>query len=218
MLALAFGFDQQHAQGTALVMGMPITLVGLWRYAHRPAFDRRGAIVLALAAAPCVFVGAYFALHRAGDSLRPAFAIFLVALAAWMVVRSFLQSAAPRAPLAHRDAWTAAVGAAGGLMSGTFSSGGAAFAVPVLTTFFGYAQATAQGLALGLIAPGALISIVTYGLAGAIDWSTGIPLAIGGMLFLKQGVALAHRLPERLLRALFAALLVISAIALLDHR
>jgi uncharacterized membrane protein YfcA len=217
VLALAFGFDQQHAQGTALVMGMPITLVGLWRYAQRPAFDRKGALVLALAAAPCTFLGASFALHRAGTSLRPAFAVFLVVLAAWMIVRTLLQTAAPRAPVPNRLAWTAVLGAIGGGMSGTFSSGGAAFAVPALTTFFGYAQATAQGMALGLIAPGAIISIVTYGVAGAIDWWTGIPLAIGGMLFLKQGVALAHRLPERVLRGLFSLLLVISAIALVLH-
>lgn len=215
VLALAFGFDQQHAQGTALVMGMPITLVGLWRYAQRPAFDRRGALVLALAAAPCTFLGAYVALHRAGASLRPAFAIFLIALAVWMVVRTIVQSAAPRGPVPNRLAWTAVLGALGGGMSGTFSSGGAAFAVPALTTFFGYGQATAQGMALGLIAPGAIISIVTYGLAGAIDWWTGLPLAIGGMLFLKQGVALAHRLPERALRALFSLLLIVSAFALL---
>jgi uncharacterized membrane protein YfcA len=198
-------------------MGLPITFVGLWRYAQRPAFDRRGALTMALAAAPATFVGAVLALRFAGASLRPAFAIFLMLLAAWLIARTLLPSAAPGRRLPHHLAWIAVLGGSGGLVSGTFSSGGAALAVPFLTTFFGYAQATAQGMSLGLIAPGAIISIITYGLAGAIDWQIGIPLAIGGMLFITRGVALAHRLPERNLRLLFSALLMLSAIALLEH-
>jgi uncharacterized membrane protein YfcA len=217
ILSLVFGLDQQHAQGTALVMGLPITFVGLWRYAQRPAFDRRGAVVMALAAAPATLVGAYVALHLAGPSLRPAFAGFLMVLAVWLVVRTLLPAGRARPPLPHHLAWIAVLGGTGGLVSGTFSSGGAALAVPFLTMFFGYAQATAQGMSLGLIAPGAIISIVAYGIAGAIDWPTGIPLAIGGMLFIKQGVALAHRLPQRTLRLLFGALLVLSGFALLRH-
>jgi len=44
VLALFFGLNQQHAQGTALVMVVPNVLVGLWDYARRGSVDRRVAI------------------------------------------------------------------------------------------------------------------------------------------------------------------------------
>ena len=39
VLGVVFGLNQQHAQGTALVMVSPTVLVGLWHYARRPGFD-----------------------------------------------------------------------------------------------------------------------------------------------------------------------------------
>ena len=213
-LALAFGLDQQHAQGTSLVMGVPNVIVGVWRYAQHPNFDRRAAIVLALTAIPFTFGGAYVAVHIAGRSLRPAFGIFLIALAAWLAVRALQPNIENPKHLPRKPALIALVGAAGGTLSGVFSSGGAAFTVPTLSLFFGYAQATAQGLALALITPGSIVSLITYAQAGAIDWKIGIALALGGTLLIKQGVALAHRLPERTLRLFFAGLLLLSAAGL----
>jgi hypothetical protein len=50
--------------------------------------------------------------------------------------------------------------------------------------------------------------------AHQVDWSIGLPLAIGGLTTVSFGVALAHRLPERGLRLLFCGLLVITAVIL----
>lgn len=214
ILSLAFGLDQQHAQGTSLVMGVPNVIVGVWRYAQHRDFDRRSAVILGLSAIPFTFAGAYFAVHVAGRSLRPAFGVFLIALAVWLAVRALQPNVAAAKHLPRTPGLIALVGAAGGTLSGVFSSGGAAFTVPTLSLFFGYAQATAQGMALALITPGSVVSLVTYAQAGAIDWTIGLALAAGGTLFLKQGVALAHRLPERTLRLFFSGLLLLSAIGL----
>jgi uncharacterized membrane protein YfcA len=87
----------------------------------------------------------------------------------------------------------------------------------VLTTFFGYPQAQAQGLALALIAPGTVIALATYAHAGQVDWAMGVPLAAGGMIGIFGGVAAASKLPEQTLRLLFCGLLVVTAIVLLHH-
>jgi uncharacterized membrane protein YfcA len=214
LLSIVFGLDQQHAQGTSLVMGLPNVVVGLWRYSQYPNFDRRAAVILAISAVPFMFGGAYFATHVAGRGLRPAFGVFLIALAIWLAVRAFQPVLASDRFLPRKTGLIATVGAISGTMSGVFSSGGAAFTVPVMSLFFGYAQATAQGLALALIAPGTLVALATYAQAGTIDWQIGIALAIGGSLLIKQGVALAHRLHERTLRLFFSGLLLLSAVAL----
>jgi uncharacterized protein len=214
LLALWFGLDQQHAQGTALVMVVPNVAVGLWNYARRGNLDRRLGLSLALAAFPVTYLGARIAVAVPSASLRIAFALFILAVGGLMGVRAFIpgRDARDREPAP----WPLAivVGAFGGLLSGLFGVGGAVFAVPLLAFFFALPQAAAQGFGLALVAPGTLVGIATYAAAGDVNWAMGIPLAIGGVLAVPYGVKLAYRLPERSLRLVFAALMVVAAVAL----
>ena len=217
ILAIFFRLDQQHAQGTALVMVVPNVMVGLWDYARRGSVDRRVAILLGLCAVSFTLLGALYATRIAGPGLRYGFGAFTAALAVYFAARA-LRAANGRADGAPRAraawGWTALVGLFGGILSGLFSVGGAVFAVPVLSLFFGYAQQEAQGLSLALVAPGTIVGIVTYALAGDVDWWIGVPLALGGTLTVRYGVALAHRLPQRTLQLLFCTLLAAASIGL----
>ena len=215
VLSLFFGLDEQHAQGTSLAMVAPNVMVGLWNYAKRGDLERRVALLLGGSAVLFTFVGALYATRVAGPGLRYAFGGFVAVLGiyfAYRALRAPRGAPTPGARLAW--GWTAVVGALGGVLSGIFSVGGAVLAVPVLTLLFGYGQTAAQGLALALVAPGTIVGIATYALAGDVDWAIGIPLALGGVLFVRHGVALAHRLPERALRLLFCGLLGVTAVAL----
>jgi len=111
--------------------------------------------------------------------------------------------------------WIPAVGVVGGAFSGFFSVGGGVVAAPALVGLFGMRQAAAQGLALALVTPGAVVALMTYAQAGHVDWTSGIPLSLGGMLTISWGVALAHRMPERRLRAAFAVCLIVTAVIML---
>ena len=218
VLGLAFGLNEQHAQGTALVMVVPNVLVGLWGYARRGSVDHRVAIVLAVCAVPFTYVGALYATRVAGPGLRYGFGAYAAALALWFAYQTLsAKKTEARATPRLAWGWTAVVGALGGILSGLFSVGGALFAVPFLSLLFAYSQTEAQGLSLALVAPGTIVGIIAYALAGDVDWGIGIPLAAGGTLCVRYGVALAHRLPERRLRLLFCAFLAAAAIALLSR-
>ena len=214
VLVLFFGLNQQHAQGTALVMVVPNVLVGLWDYARRGSVDRRVAILLAACAVSFTFLGALYATHVAGPGLRYGFAAFVAAIAVMFGYRAVRATTAGARTPRLAWGWTAIVGALGGVLSGLFSVGGAVFAVPILSMLFGYTQTEAQGLSLALVAPGTLVGIATYAFSGDVDWSIGIPLAIGGTACVRFGVALAYRLPERTLRLLFCGMLAVTSIAL----
>ncbi|MNN73080.1 Sulfite exporter TauE/SafE [compost metagenome] len=84
-------------------------------------------------------------------------------------------------------------------------------ATPVLTLVFGVSQVVAQGLSLALAAPSTAVALVTYGMHGHVDWLTGIPLAVGGLLSISWGVRLAHALSQHLLRMLFTLFLLLCA-------
>ena len=45
-----------------------------------------------------------------------------------------------------------------------------------------------------------------------MDWSLGLPLAIGGLFTVSAGVALAHKLPEKRMRTAFAWMLAATAL------
>jgi uncharacterized membrane protein YfcA len=145
--------------------------------------------------------------------LRIAFGCFTLAIAAYTVWRTLGPRAKPLTPLAWY--YASIVGAIGGTLSGFFSVGGATFAVPAMAIFFGMSQAAAQSMGLALVAPGTFVGLATYGFAHDVDWVTGIALAVGGAGAVSFGVDVAHKLPERSLKILFAAFLFAAGGALL---
>ncbi len=109
------------------------------------------------------------------------------------------------------------VGLLSGAMSGLFTVGGGMVAVPVLVSLFGMRQTRAQGVALALAIPGSVVALFSYAQAGYVNWQVGLPLALGGLLSVSWGVALAHRMPAAWLRLLFCAVLIGTAALLLLH-
>jgi len=218
LLGVAFGLTQQRAQGTALVMVVPNVLLGLWRYARHRGFDPRGALVLSVSAPLFTYLGARIATAAPSSALRVAFGGFMLSLAIFYGLRS--RSAElridPEARLPPRLA--VSLGVVGGLVSGLFGVGGSLFAVPLMTTLRAMGQATAQGMGLALVAPGTVVNLWVYGRAGNVDWVRGVALAVGGVATMPVGVAIAHRLPERALRAIFGAVALVSAVGLFLRR
>ncbi|MDO9625583.1 MAG: sulfite exporter TauE/SafE family protein [Pseudomonas sp.] len=213
-LGVLFGLDQQLAQGTALVMVVPNVLLALWRYHQRNRIDLRHALTLALSGFLCALLGAGWAVAVDAERMRLAFVAFLLVLALYNLSRMYWRPVAGCNELRQPWPWLAALGSAAGLLGGLFGVGGAVLAVPVLTGVFGTTQVMAQGLALALAAPSTGVTLVTYALHDHVDWALAIPLAIGGLLSISWGVRLAHALPERLLRVLFAGFLLLCALLL----
>ncbi len=216
LLGFIYGYDQQHAQGTALVMIIPNTTMAIWQYMRRTKMDLRIAGALALAALPFTFLGAHFATHMASTPLRKSFAVMMLAIAIFYVWSGLRKKAVAETSGPRSRLWPLAIpiGAIGGGLSGLFATGGAVFAVPLMATIFNFPQVVAQFMGLALVGPGTIVNLATYALNGDVVWGAGIALAIGGTIAIGWGVHLAHFLPERVLRGLFALLAAYSAIAL----
>jgi uncharacterized membrane protein YfcA len=213
LLGIFFGYPQQLAQGTVLLLVIPTASVGLVHYLRRVKVDWRIIIALGITALPATFVASRIATLVPSSALRYAFVLFLVLLAAFIARGAWmLGKRAPRKQLARPYAWL--LGAVCGTVSGLFTVGGSIFSVPMLTEFFEQPQIVAQASSLAFTIPGVFISLAVYGFAGDVNWAVGIPLAIGGMSTASFGVAVAHRLPERRLRFLFVAFILVCAVAL----
>lgn len=219
-LVLLMGMSQQLAQGTALIMVLPTIMMAVRKYNQQTHIDRRVALAGAGGAVVFTWVGARLALGIDSGVLRLSFAVFLFFIALFYAWQTWRAGRARRAPKAGGNApvftprRATALGVLCGTLGGFFGVGGAVLAVPIITTVFRLPQTTAQALALCMVIPGSAVALVTYSWAGQADWLVGLPLAAGSLLFVPIGVRLAYRLPERKLRASFAAMLF-ATVALL---
>jgi uncharacterized protein len=218
-LVLAFHMDQQTAQGTAMVMMLPTVLRGFYKYQRRNKLDMRMALLLAASAVAATYVFARFANMMSTEALRAAFGVFLICIAVYLAYRALLRPDAAgshRKPLPWSYSWI--VGAVGGALSGLFGVGGATIAPPALTTFFGFSQTAAQGLAMAMIVPGIVVALGVYGQAGAVNWSIGIAMAIGGLIAVPLGVAAAHNMRDERLKLMFSGFVMLSALMIFIGR
>lgn len=212
LLVLGFGLDQAVAQGTALVMMVPNLLIAWYRYNQRQPVPGRVALQIGTLACLSTWLVAQGATRLPSDTLRTVFAVFLLLLSLRMLLQPRV-AAQPRKPRNPR--LMPLVGLVGGGSMGLLGVGGGLVATPLLTGWFGQKQTLAQSLSLALVAPSAVVALLTYSRAARVDWSLGLPLAVGGLLTVSAGVALALRLPERRMRAAFAWMLLCTALWLL---
>ena len=213
ILGIFFGMQQQLAQGTALLLVIPNVIVSVIQYLRRVTIDWRVVALLAVTAFPFTVGTARVATLLPSSSLRYAFVVFLIVIAAFIAWRAWLLGRVvprERLPLPYAGV----LGVVCGVISGLFTVGGSIFCVPMLTEYFAQSQLIAQASALIFVAPGLFASIAVYGGAGDIDWFVGIPLALGTVTTASYGVAVAHKLPERRLRFLFVGFILICATAL----
>lgn len=209
-LSLMYGMDQQLAQGTALAMVVPNIVLGIYKYNQRNKIDWKTAAILGLCAFTLSWLGALIAIDLDHRSMREIFIGFLIFIAIWNVLQMF----GKRGTTGLRQlAWPyfAGLGSISGFLGGLFGVGSAVIATPVLTMFFGATQVVAQGLSLAIAVPTTAATLVTYSVHGQVDWSTGIAMAIGGVLTVSYGVRAAHSLPQHILKIIFSVFVLISA-------
>ena len=107
------------------------------------------------------------------------------------------------------------IGLGAGLASGYVGVGGGFIMVPLFISVLGIMMRMASGTSLVAVTILAIPGVVEQGLLGNIDYIAGIAMAIGSIPGAIIGANLIRRIPERKLRFIFGAFLLISAVVLL---
>ena len=222
MLAIVFDMPQQLAQGTGMVMIVANVLFAVHGYNKNNKIDFKG---VSLAIVVNVIVTYFASMLVQGvdpDLLRNCFAVllFLLSLLYFWQTRprknvDLLKGRPEKEYKKMGHVGFFMLGVAAGAVGGFFGVGGSLVAVPVLTMIYGYRQVGAQGIGLALVLPGVTMGLITYSMHGSTDWMIGIPLAIGGVMMVKQGIQLAVRLSEVFLKRLFAVVLLFTVVLML---
>ncbi|WP_370261146.1 sulfite exporter TauE/SafE family protein [Limnobacter sp.] len=217
LFIIGFGMDQALAQGTALVLMVPNLLLGWWRYNQHHRLPWLACVLIGATATLTTWLTAKLAVQLDQHVLHWIFNAFILVVGLRMLTlrkpgdqASQLQPTPPESPPNPRA--MPVVGVLGGTSMGLLGMGGGLVATPMLTTVLKHTQTTAQALSLALVAPSSVMALYTYASAQRVDWTMGLPLAIGGLFTVSAGVAVAHHLPERTLRKSFALVMVVAAV------
>ena len=116
--------------------------------------------------------------------------------------------------MSSRLARLAAIATVAGAFSGLFGVGGGTVIVPLLLLWFDYDEHEATGTSLAAIVMIGLLAAATHGLYGNVDLLKGVLIGIPAIAGVVAGTALQQRIPTRAVSAIFALLLVASAVLL----
>ena len=114
--------------------------------------------------------------------------------------------------------WTLIVlGVAAGVVSGALGMGSGVLLVPALVLFYYLPQKSAQGMALAVMVPMALVGAIRYKLnpAIAVPFSSVALIALGAVGGAFVGAELAHYLPGAVLRKCLAIFIIVVGVRML---
>lgn len=168
------------------------------------------------------FLGAAIADQLRGETLRLAFAVFMLLVAAQMALGAAAQP--HRKPPGSIGMLIA--GAVIGTISALMGVGGGSMSVPFLTwcnVAVRNAVATSSAIGLPIALAGSAGFIISgWNAAARPAWSVGylnlpafLGIAVASILFAPLGARLAHTLPEKLLKRIFAVFVTVLGVKLL---
>jgi len=99
-----------------------------------------------------------------------------------------------------------------GLVNGVFGSGGGTILVPGMFFLLGVTEHKAHATAISVMLPLSLISTIVYLKHGIIVWDVTLKVIIGGVVGGFIGAKLLNKVPEKILRKVFAIFMIIAAI------
>jgi uncharacterized membrane protein YfcA len=113
--------------------------------------------------------------------------------------------------------WYILGGIAAGILSSMFGVGAGILLVPLLSIAFGFGQKSAQGMALAVMVPMALVGAVRYYLNPDIRLNLPVAgiVAVGGVLGAIIGSKIVFGIPNLILKRMFACFIIIVGINIL---
>ncbi len=201
--------------GSSTVFLFATSLLAIPRYRLAPE-DLRLGLLLGLLLPLGIEPGRrlLLALEELGHADRLLMGGFLLLLG-WMALRN-LRRPRPRAPDARPPVLprTLAIGFLAGVLAGLFGIGGGIVLVPLLTRGFHRPPKRAVPISLLAICVGGLYAAASYAWSGRVAWIPAAALIAGSALGVPGGAWALRRVPDGAFRPRFAALLLLTAAAI----
>lgn len=214
MLVLLLGFDTKVATATSLAAIIVTASAGVISHGLLGNVAWGYAVLLGVPAAAGLLAGLAIKDRISSRALTMAFVVLLTLIAIWLVVKPAGAHAVETGLDPARAVAVAALGAVAGALAGLFGVGGGILFVPALTLIVGLPQLRAEGASLLAIIPVSLLGSWRQHRAGTVRWPAAMTMGAASVLTAVAGAFLADATPPKVLRILFAVLLVATALQL----
>lgn len=113
-----------------------------------------------------------------------------------------------------RVALCVCIGLIAGFASGFVGVGGGFIMMPLFVSVLGMMMCKASGTSLIAVTILAIPGVITQAMMGNVDYIAGIAMAVGSIPGAIFGATMVRRIPERKLRFIFSAFLLVAAVSL----
>jgi len=222
LLVLVLGVAPATAVGTDLLYAAFTKAGGAWAHGRQRNVDWRVGALLAAGSVPAA--GATLLVLRLlplgadqyNQIITVTLSVALILTAVALLLKDRLRAIALRRPVLRAGngdrsrAVTVAVGAVLGVLVTVSSVGAGALGVAALFFLYpGLVAVRVVGTDIAHAVPLTLVAGLGHAAMGAVDWGLLGSLLLGSLPGVYLGSAVSRRLPERLLRTLLAAMLVL---------
>lgn len=107
------------------------------------------------------------------------------------------------------------IGLITGTVNGLLGSGGGTIAVPAMIHLLDADEHKAHATAISVILPITIVSAFFYLSRNYVDWNITYKVILGGVLGGYIGAKLLHVCPEKILRKVFGAFMIVAALRML---
>lgn len=213
LLVLLAGFEPKAATATSLAAIILTASVSVATHGALGNVAWGYALLIAAPALGGVVAGVAIKNRISSRNLTYGFAGLLAVLAIWLVLKPVLGDGGGDTPdlTALRAVVVVVLGGVAGVLAGLFGVGGGILFVPALTLVAGVPQLPAEGASLLAIIPVAMLGSWRQRRAGTIRWSAATTMALASIATAVAGAFVAEALPGRVLQAMFAGLLLVTA-------
>ena len=216
LLVLLARLEDRRAAATSLLAIVPASAVGAATYAARGDASIPVAALVAVGAMAGSVVGTSLLRRVRVDVFRWLLVALLVVAAVQLVLTVPSRDGDLTLTWASVPAMLA-LGLVTGVLSGLFGIGGGVVVVPVLVAVFGASDLLAKGTSLLVIIPTAITGTAANLRRGMVDLRSGLAVGIAAAAASAVGALLAGRLSPRASAVLFAALLLVFAVQLVQR-
>ena len=221
------GVSMHQAASSSQAIMLATSLAAMLVFMKSKKIDWKLALIIDPATDVMAFVGGYFSSRITGTSLKTVFAICLILVSIFMLIKVKEKhiSGTKRFGYWHREfggykytvnLWIALpITALVGLFAGAVGISGGAFKIPLMVMLCGIPIEIAIGTSSAMVAVTALMGLLGHSLNGNFDINFAIPLVILALIGGLIGGKLALRNKPKNLKVIFALTNLIAAIVML---
>jgi len=217
MMIFLLGMDTHLAMGTSMASFLPPCMLAIWSHVRRGNIHWPEAVPLSAAGVVCVFLGTELKAYSSGDALNLLLAALIIVvggLAFRSAPLSGLSAGERRAEWLRPGIRLALLGGSVGVISGMTGAGGSVLTVPAMIAM-GYHPLAS--IAAGMVYVTLVCAAGTVGnvLHNSVDFSLATLCAVGQVIGVWAGLAVARFLKADMLSKVVAWVCVLTGLGIL---